>query len=90
MIVVTLFCVVAGGYVVHERNIVRERRAAIEVPAKALRAISGGAADKRAWIRRWLGDIYLKDVQMRANATDEELAHFRALFPEASVYRIDD
>jgi hypothetical protein len=41
------------------------------------------------WLRRVMGDQGIGTIVLDKTATDEQLESFRAVFPEASVYRID-
>ena len=83
MIGVTLFCLVAG-WLLNQASVVWERKSLLE------RAPVWGADDKDSGVplvRRLFGDSGIGLVQLDVSASDEELAHYRAAFPEASVFR---
>jgi len=87
MIVVTLFCVVGGGYVAHEAKIVRDRRAFLMDHAYILKDTWQVTQPTRAPLMlRLLGEesVFLVTVNGPADAhraTD--------LFPEAIVQDIE-
>jgi hypothetical protein len=83
MIGVTLFCLVAG-WILTQASIVWERKSLLK------RAPVWGADDKDSGVplvRRLFGDSGVGLVQLDVSASDEELALYRAAFPEASVFR---
>ncbi len=80
---VTLFCVVVG-WILNQANVVWERQSLLK------RALVWGADDTDSGVplvRRLFGDSGVGLVQLDVSASDEELAHYRAAFPEASVFR---
>ncbi len=83
LIVVTLFCVVVG-WILNQASVVWERKSLLK------RAPVWGADDIGSGVplvRRLFGDSGVGLVQLDVSASDEELAHYRAAFPEASVFR---
>ena len=87
MIVITLFCVVVGGYVGWQAKIVRARRVELSrVVDTRLVGIDG--ADKEGvvpWIRCALGDKRVGSIKMLVGTDAAELDRLRILFPEAKV-----
>jgi hypothetical protein len=85
MIVVTLFCLLIGWIrILNQANVVWERQSLLK------RALVWGADDTDSGVplvRRLFGDLGVGLVQLDVSASDEELAHYRAAFPEASVFR---
>jgi hypothetical protein len=83
LIVVTAFCLVAGG-LINQAAIVRDRNALLK------RAPVWGADDDDSGVplvRRFFGDSGIGLVQLEVSASDDELACYRAAFPEACVFR---
>ena len=82
MIGVTVFCLLTGWIL--NQAIVWERQSLLK------RAPVWGADDRDSGVplvRRLFGDSGVGLVQLDVSASDEELAHYRAAFPEASVFR---
>jgi hypothetical protein len=82
IIVVTLFCLVAGW--LPQASIVWERKSLLK------KASVWGADDTDSGVplvRRLFGDSGVGLVQLDVSASDEELALYRAAFPEACVFR---
>jgi hypothetical protein len=87
MIVVTLFCVVVGGYVGWQAKVVRERRVELSRVVD-MRLVGIDGADKEGvipWIRRALGDKRVGSIKMVVGTDAAELDRLRVLFPEAKV-----
>ena len=96
LIGVTLLCVVAGGYVLSQKEIVKERQAELDDVLKR-----GGIAhadytlsqpqwervylSRVSWVREWLGDHAMKWIILPTGATLEEERRVRSWFPEAEV-----
>jgi hypothetical protein len=83
MIGVTVFCL-AAGWLLSQASIVWERKALLK------RAPVWGVDDNDAGVssvRHWFGDAGIGLIQLDASASDDELAQYRAAFPEASVFR---
>jgi hypothetical protein len=94
MISVTLFCVVAGGYVVAQRQIVKERRAILEdvlirggIAHPDISWPNGPPVTRLSWVREWLGDKAMKWIVIPTGATAEEEERIRSLFAEAQISR---
>ena len=85
LIGVTLLAVPLA-YVGWQAKIVRERHAILKAPPMESFYPS---VKTTPLVRRWLGDLDLSEIVMGVNATEEEMARFRAAFPEAVVRRID-
>jgi hypothetical protein len=83
LIGVTLFCVVVG-WLLSQASVVWERKTLLR------RAPICGADDNDSgisWVRHLFGDAGVGLIQLDASASDDELAQYRAAFPEASVFR---
>jgi hypothetical protein len=83
MIGVTVFCL-AAGWLLSQASIVWERKALLK------RAPVWGVDDNDAGVssvRHWFGDAGIGLIQLDASASDDELAQYRAAFPEASIFR---
>ena len=94
MIGVTLFCVVAGGYVVAQRQIVKGRRAILDdvlyrggVAHPDISWPNGPPVTRLSWVREWLGDKAMKWIVIPTGATADEEERIRSFFPEAEVSR---
>jgi hypothetical protein len=94
MISVTLFCVVAGGYVVAQRQIVKERQAILDdvlsrggIAHPDISWPNGPPVTRLSWVREWLGDKAMKWIVIPTEATTEEEERIRSLFAEAEVSR---
>jgi hypothetical protein len=97
LIGVTLFCGVAGGYVVHERNIVRERLALRDqlrgLPGSDPRGIRGRIERINPdegrfhipWIRAQFGDVPYCTVRLPLDTPKEVRKYVRSVYPEALV-----
>ena len=85
MIGVTVFCLLTGWIrILNQANVVWERQSLLK------RALVWGADDTDSGVplvRRLFGDSGVGLVQLDVSASDEELALYRAAFPEASVFR---
>jgi len=83
MIGVTVFCLLTG-WILNQANVVWERQSLLK------RALVWGADDTDSGVplvHRLFGDSGVGLVQLDVSASDEELAHYRAAFSEASVFR---
>jgi hypothetical protein len=87
LIVVTLFCVVVGGYVGWQAKIVRDRKAELNrVVEMRLVGIDDNAEQEVIpWIRRALEDKRVGSIKMLVGTDAGELDRLRILFPEAKV-----
>ena len=92
MIVVTLFCVAAGGYIGSQKKIVAERRAWLaHLQEEGYTArigdivISGGDQSEPNIVRRWLGDKATFRISLPATLPDKDKETTLRLFPESTV-----
>jgi hypothetical protein len=97
MIVVTLFCVVGGGYIGWQKSKVLARQAWLSAHQQSPASLSGiiwtsetvingNPANSPPIIRRWLGDEAKLMVLVRTDAEQREAAE---LFPEAEIARFE-
>ncbi len=98
LIVVTLFCVVVGGYVGWQAKIVRERKAILERvladrrffvrPARAI--CDDDSLNKSIPRLRWImGDTWIDSISVSPKTTDDDFEHLKMAFPEARIERDD-
>jgi hypothetical protein len=92
LIVVTLFCIVGGGYIGWQKKIVMERRAwlarLLEQGFKQSigdRVIAAGDQSQPNIVRRWLGDKATFIIGLPAGMSDEDKETTLRLFPESTV-----
>ena len=91
LIVVTLFCVIVGGYVGWQKRIVNERKAYLEankhVWENGLHVVftKGDPNKAPSLIRFWLGDHAQENVFVDENASKDIKQSVAALFPEATI-----
>jgi hypothetical protein len=95
MIVVTLFCVVGGGYVGWQAKIVADRR----TMARRIMAVDKGfaysdptppAASSIPWIRRLLGDEPVSVILLPITTSPTTRGEVHAVFPEAAIRAMKD
>ncbi len=97
MIVVTVFCVVVGGYVGWQLKIIRERHEAVathRTTASIIIPIMGNNIrplgsvtyrPKALWPLCWMGEDGYAQIDAGQMASDEEIANLKRLFPEADI-----
>jgi hypothetical protein len=83
LIGVTLFCVIVGWFL-HHASLVWERKAMLK---NALASYVDDDGAGLSWVRHSLADMGMGLIQLGPLASDEELSRYRAIFPEASVFR---
>ncbi len=88
MIVVTLLAVPCA-YVGWQVRLVRERRDILDNRIKHATAIYGmvDPPSLTLGVRRWLGDVAIRQFFFDGDATDDEVDETRRAFPEAEVWR---
>jgi hypothetical protein len=97
MIGVTAFCVAIGGFIGHERNLLKERRAYLlplqdtHIPDDAWRLgrlflfKEGDKSKSPGRVRLWLGDEAHESVIVDRDASEQTKQAVAALFPEADI-----
>ena len=97
MIVVTMFCVMIGGYVGRQAKLVRERHDAVEAYqvfveySASVNERPGGQTvttrvPKAPWPLRWFGELgYSAIVVQERTCDDKEVKHLESIFPEATI-----
>ena len=89
LIVVTLFCIAAAWFT-EQARIVRERKAILDHDGLiSLLDFATGPSSRISIVRRWLGDVDCREIGAEP-VSDEELEHYRAVFPEATIKRWSD
>jgi hypothetical protein len=88
MIVVTLFCISAAWFT-EQGRIVHERREILAHEPVSLLDRSTDSNNRLSLVRRWLGDVDCREIGAEP-VSDEELEHYRAVFPEATIKRWSD
>ena len=96
MIAVTLFCVIAGGYVGHQLNIIRQRHqeaARYKVSASYIIVTNVGRVvgehrPDAPWPLGWLGEVGLSGIWVPLATSDEKIDQLKRLFPEAEIVRL--
>jgi hypothetical protein len=88
MIMVTLLAVPCA-YVGWQVRLVRERRDILDNRTKHATAIYGmvDPPSLTLGVRRWLGDVAVRQFFFNADATDDEIEVTRRALPEAEVWR---
>ncbi len=85
LLIVVTFAAVACGYVARQWRIVQARNAYVALH----RNVYGAEVQKPTWLRRILGDETYSAVVLQHDASAEERATAKALFPEAKIVRIN-
>ncbi len=89
LVVVTLICVVVGGYVHWQAEIVRERKQMrsriVELGGSIATDSDREPLSRVPWLRRVLGDEPVAEINMEFGTPDSELLKIREAFPEAEV-----
>jgi hypothetical protein len=85
---VTLLAI-SCAYVGWQAKIVRERKTMLENPRFTLCSeVETVDGERRLpWVRRLLGDLDCGEIYAVDDVTEEELAEYRRVFPEATVRR---
>ena len=88
MIMVTLLAVPCA-FVGWQVRLVRERRDILDNRINHATAIYGmfDPPSLTLGVRRWLGDVAIRQFFFNADATDDEVEETRRAFPEAEVWR---
>ncbi len=84
MIVVTLNCI-GCGWLLSQATIVWERKAMLKIAPVSW--VDDDDTAGLTWLRHVMGDRGIGTIVLDKPTTDEQLNHYRAVFPEASIYR---